>query len=105
MHIVPPPPASLIDGLHRLKGTVLVAGNPDTPVTRPVRLLRSFGAPTVLGLTISSADGTYTFEGLRKPPADDGYTVIAYDPTGQYDPVAKTNLVPSPMPPDPSEHP
>lgn len=97
--------ARLTEGHNSLSGSTAIAGDPDTSAPgRSVQLLRSVRLPHFIAGVVSDTAGQYAFEHIRHRPASDGYTVIAYDHTGVYDPVAKTNLVPSPMPPDPAEH-
>ncbi|HRP96313.1 MAG TPA: hypothetical protein PL143_08695 [Rhodocyclaceae bacterium] len=94
------------DGLNALFGSTAIAGDPDTPApSRRAQLLRSVLQPTLVAATTSDADGTYAFDRIRHRTASDGYTVIAYDHTGVHKPAAAANLVPSPMPPNPAEHP
>lgn len=92
-------------GLHYVSGTTKIAGAPDQAVTRRAQLLRSVRNPVLVGEVYSDAAGGWIVENIAKRPAGDGYTAIAYDHTGTYDPVAKAGLVPTPMPPDPAEHP
>lgn len=94
-------------GCSVLTGTVTVAASPiDVPAAGArVQLLRSIAEPMLVREVWSDAAGAYAFEGLLHRPAAGAYTVIGYDSTGAYDPVAKANLVPTPMPPDPAEHP
>jgi hypothetical protein len=93
-------------GLQRLAGTTAIAGTPDIPApARAVQLLRRRRDTTLVSETISDASGAWAFDGIQGREPGDGYTVIAYDHTGTHDPVAKANLIPSPMPPDPAEHP
>ena len=92
-------------GNSAMHGSTLVAGTPDAPVSRRVQLWSGILlAPRLIVTQYSDAEGLYTFTRLGRSLTSDGYTVIAYDHTGVHDPVAKTNLVPSPMPPDPTEH-
>lgn len=83
----------------RLYGTAAIAGDPDTPVRRRVQLFTSSNAHgQVFPMTQyvdwqwSAADGAWAFSDLD--PAQ-RYHVIAYDHTGQYDPVIKLSLVPT----------
>jgi hypothetical protein len=93
-------------GVFRLAGTTAIAGTPDTPApARSVQLLRGRIDPALIRETISDASGAWSFDGIQGRDPGDGYTVIAYDHTGTHDPVAKADLIPSPMPPDPAEHP
>lgn len=82
-----------------LSGTAKISGAPDVPVKRLVQLFTSSNAhgtafPTAVAVDWqwSAADGSWRFDGLD--PAQK-YNVIAYDHSGQYDPVVKLNLVPS----------
>lgn len=89
-------------GAFRLIGTTIVAGSPDVPLPgATVVLMPSIRYPRVAAIAGSDAVGSWEFSRLRSQ----GYAVLALDPTDTYDPVAKAGLVPSPMPPDPAEHP
>lgn len=93
-------------GLQRLAGTTAIAGTPDTPAAgRAVQLIRRRRDTSLVSETTSDAAGAWSFDSIQGRNPGDGYTVIAYDPTGTHDPVAKANLIPTPMPPDPAEHP
>lgn len=93
-------------GLQALAGTVAIGGTPDTPVVgRLVQLLRARRDTKTVRTTRSETGGAWAFDGIQGRSPGDGYTVIAYDHTGTHDPVAKANLIPTPMPPDPAEHP
>jgi hypothetical protein len=109
MAVIFPLPAGRVSGdagLQRLAGTTAIAGTPDIPApARAVQLLRSRRDTTLVSETISDASGAWAFDGIQGREPGDGYTVIAYDHTGTHDPVAKANLIPTPMPPDPAEHP
>ncbi len=84
----------------RLFGSTKTAGAPDAPVSRVVHLVS--GGQAVRGMigddakpirwVQSDAQGNWAFD--RLDPALK-YHVIAYDHTGQYDPVIKMNLVPT----------
>lgn len=85
--------------LGRLFGTVKFAGNPESPAQARIQLFTSqnahnqvFPLNTALRWVLTDTDGAYAFENID--PAIK-YHVIAYDPTGQYDPVIKMNLVPT----------
>lgn len=91
-------------GYSAIDGSTVVAGTPDAPVSRRVQVLQSTREPVLVADTWSASDGSYRIDGIAYRPPGDGYTVIAYDHTGVHDPVAKGNLVPTPMPPDPAEH-
>ena len=93
-------PLAQMENRYRLRGSVLdAAGNPQR---RKVLLLKESGlapgnlAPTSYShvwIIRSGPDGQwekgYLFDGL--------YTAIAYDHTGEYDPVIKGGLTPEPM--------
>lgn len=83
----------------RLFGTTMVAGDPDAPVRRRVQLFTAanahgqvFPQTQYVDWQWSAPDGSWAFFDLD--PAQ-RYHAIAYDHTGQYDPVIKMNLVPS----------
>lgn len=82
-----------------LSGTTKTAGVPDVPVLSIVQLFQSdapggYALPnaTLVDRAQSDASGSYQFKNLD--PARK-YNVIAYDLTGQYDPVIKMNLIPT----------
>ncbi len=82
-----------------LSGTTKTAGAPDVPALSIVQLFQSdapggYALPnaTLVDRAASDASGNYQFKNLN--PAMK-YNVIAYDLTGQYDPVVKMNLVPT----------
>lgn len=77
----------------------VVAGLPDQPVPRRVQLFVAanalgtvFPTATLVATQATDATGRCRFEHLD--PAQ-RYGVIAYDHTGEHDPVIKTNLIPS----------
>lgn len=83
----------------RLFGTTKNSANPDAPVKRRVHLLVADSAMLIsiprfdMGeIVVSSDSGEWEFQGLNPLRK---YHVIAYDHTGQYDPVVKMNLVPT----------
>ncbi len=95
MRITPPRQAG------RLYGTTKEAGSPDSPARRRVQIIEastnahghvwpSFGAY----FTWTWADDAGNWEVRNLDPALE-YHVIAYDHTGQYDPVIKMNLTPT----------
>lgn len=90
-------------GFSRLDGTAVVAGTPDVPAARRVQILTADPPPRHVATTFSRAAGDWSVESIGVIPG--GYTAIGYDHTGVHDPVAKTRLIPTPMPPDPAEHP
>lgn len=109
MAIMTPPSAVILSpelGLMRLSGTTVVAGSPDASIgSIPVFLVRSIQRLLTIRRTISSPTGAWVFDRIVAPrTADGGYVTIAFDPAKAYDPACKTNLIPSPMPPDPAEH-
>lgn len=82
-----------------LTGTTGYVGPPERLSACLVQLLqadtvrtRMFPFSVLVRQQFSGPDGSYTFD--RLDPAK-RYDVIAYDPTGQYDPVVKMNLVPT----------
>lgn len=90
--IVPP-------GSGYLQGTTEFAGSPGAPAQARVQLFLSsnahgqaFPTSTFVDWRLTGADGIYRFDGLD--PALK-YNLIAYDHTGQYDPVIKLNLTPT----------
>lgn len=77
-------------GSMRIAGTVTSDG---TPAVRRVYLFDQ-ATMTLLGVTVSAPDGSYSFDWLRSAR----YITLAYDHTGQFDPAAKSDLIPEPMP-------
>lgn len=90
----PAPPAG------RMYGNVKEAGLPDQPLRRRVMVAESrpnahgFPFPFTGPTFWTWADENGNWEVLNLDPALK-YHVIAYDHTGQYDPVIKMNLVPT----------
>jgi|GEM_PF-3445971 len=85
----------------RLFGTTKEAGSPDMPVRRRVQVVSAGGNahghvfPVVASFsTWTWADEAGNWEVRYLDPALK-YHVIAYDHTGQYDPVIKMNLTPT----------
>lgn len=88
----------------RVFGTVKISGLPDAPVMRKVFLISDqnndgrFGIhnPTLpvpaQAVLSDPVDGSFAFSGLNPSIK---YHAIAYDHTGQYDPVVKMNLIPT----------
>ena len=87
-----------------LYGTTRVPNPSGTPAELPVsrtvdiyegEYLRPFAlsAAQLVARTKSDAAGNWRVEGLNR---DRHYSVVAYDHTGEYDPVVKVNLIPSP---------
>ena len=103
--IVSPRPVVSTAGLHYLSGRTRVAGNPD--IASPyqiVQLLQEKQDTRLVLQTLSDGRGVWRFSGIAPRQLGYGYTVIAYDSSGTYDPAAKDNQIPMPMPPEPSEH-
>jgi hypothetical protein len=83
-----------------LTGTTKNPGDlADMPVRRVVQLFESAKQKDVfitqkalIAQTWSSPDGIWRFDGISE---NKRYAVIAYDHTGQYDPVVKINLIPT----------
>ena len=101
----PPVVCSYDSGVSQLEGTTVIAGASDTPAPgQRVQLLRTIMDTTAVGRTRSDEAAQWLVEGIRARRQGEGCTVIAYDHTGVHDPVAKADLIPSPMPPDPAEH-
>jgi len=82
-----------IAGMYRLAGTTAVAGSPDVPVARLVRLYHSRFASFCARETLSAADGSWSFTCLDRGP----WTVIAFDHTGEYNAVVAANILGEPM--------
>lgn len=83
----------------RLFGTTKVAGLPDAPVRCRVQLVSAenpggtiFPINNFVNWIYSDENGNWEFRNLD--PAIK-YHAIAYDHTGQYDPVVKMNLIPT----------
>ena len=84
-----------------LSGTTVIAGLPDAPVRRRVQIVEATSNahglvfPTIgshVAWTWASDSGEWSFDRLNP---ERRYHVIAYDHTGQYDPVIKMNLTPT----------
>lgn len=95
MRLAPEPPPG------RLSGSTKIAGSPDTPVPRRVQVVsyapNAHGHifPAVVAFsTWTWADENGNWEVRNLDPALK-YHAIAYDHTGQYDPVIKMNLIPT----------
>lgn len=89
-------------GASYLTGTTVVAGAPDSPAPlRRIHVLTTDVWPRLVRAPVSDAGGAWLIEAIT---ARWQYTVVAYDDAGVHDPVAKANLVPTPMAPDPAEH-
>lgn len=83
-----------------LSGSTVIAGDPDSPVRRRVQIVESVvnahghALPNIGRTTWVWADPAGSWKVTGLDPAK-RYHAIAYDHTGQYDPVIKLNLVPS----------
>lgn len=93
-------------GHNFLYGATTTAGTPNTPAPGCAFAVFTGQFPfLVLRKGASDQTGAWRVENLaRSSRGARGYMEIAFDPAGQYDPACKANLIPSPMPPDPSEH-
>jgi len=85
----------------RIFGTTKTAGNPDAPVRRRVQIVEASANahghvfPSVGAFsTWTWADENGNWE-VRNLDPNLKYHAIAYDHTGQYDPVIKMNLTPT----------
>ena len=76
-------------GLGRITGTVKIKGTPDTPVRRPVRLIRDRDSVCVKEVWSDAVTGEYTFEGFDPKQR---YTVMTYDVGHNYRAVVADNL-------------
>ncbi len=90
-------------GNYRLRGTVLESGGEQPVADRLVQVFaeitktRGGGRPVTLKqLESVKTQQNGTWEAAYLSPAL-SYTVIAFDPDGQYDPVMKAGLIPEPM--------
>lgn len=82
-----------------VEGSIKFAGPPDTPAQARVQLFKFYNAHnqifpgnTIISWALTDFDGVYRFENLDPNTT---YGIVAYDVTGQYDPVIKMNLVPT----------
>lgn len=82
---------SLYSGTGQISGTVTSDG---TPAVRLVRLYHQKNG-SLLEEQWSTQDGHYAFIGLSRAVT---FSTIAHDHTGQFDPAAKSELIPEPMP-------
>ncbi|MCK9993729.1 MAG: hypothetical protein Dbin4_02249 [Alphaproteobacteria bacterium] len=86
-----------------LEGTTKVAGTPDVPVRRRVHLVvqmspradLAFPGRISRGVWSDPVTGAWRFDYINTSAK---FAAIAYDHTGVNDAVAKTNLVPTPLP-------
>lgn len=68
-------------------GTVAIAGTPDVPVERVVYLMEYLSKRVVRTTVSAPLTGEYAFRWVHAGP----WTVIADDPTGQYNSVIAAN--------------
>ena len=85
----------------RLFGTTKIAGTPDAPTRRRVQVVLADSNAHGLAFPAPAESSTWTWahengnwEVRNLDPARK-YHAIAYDHTGQYDPVVKMNLIPT----------
>ena len=81
-------------GSYRITGTTKNTGTPPVPVGRLVRLHDQKTGEIVLQVWSDTATGAYSFTGLRRTL----YYVTAFDHTGTYGGVIRTNVTPDPLP-------
>jgi len=79
-------------GLYSVPGTVAVAGTPDAPVARKVRLV-DLRSGRLVQETRSDQAGNYSFDYVTRGP----WTVLAHDHTGEYNAVVADNIIGEPM--------
>lgn len=85
----------------RLYGTAHLAGSPSIPVKRRVQLTESAINGHGLVFPVDGTKSTWVWSDengeweARYLDPSKKYHIIAYDHTGQYDPVIKMNLVPT----------
>lgn len=85
----------------RLHGTTKEAGSPDAPVRRRVQIIAAENNSHGHVFPNSNSSVTWTWADeagnweVRNLDPTLKYHAIAYDHTGQYDPVIKLNLVPT----------
>ena len=80
-------------GIYKLSGTTKVAGSPDVPVSRRVRLYAQRGAAYLVKEAWSHPDGNYEFGSVAFGP----WMVISRDHTGEYNAVIADNIYGEPM--------
>lgn len=80
-------------GGYKVTGTTKVAGAPDVPVSRKVRLYHLRSAAVLANECWSGQDGAYEFLNLEKGP----WFVVAHDHTGEYNAVIADNIDGAPM--------
>jgi len=89
-HAVDAPPR----GLGLIRGTVELAGTPNKPLRRLVRLYRDADGRLIGETWSAAADGAYAFAQLDERGT---YTVLAYDNTGAFRAVVADRVAPEPM--------
>ena len=82
----------LYSALYKVVGTTGVAGTPDVPVARKVRLLNTKNCQLVREVW-SDAGGNYRFDAVARGP----WTVLAHDYTNEYNAVVADNVYGEPM--------
>ncbi len=80
-------------GVYVVRGTTAIAGAPDVPVARRVRLYHRERAAFMAKEVWSSQDGSYEFRSVARGP----WFVTAHDHTGEYNAVIADNIVGEPM--------
>ena len=79
-----------VAGRYRIAGTVAIAGTPDTPVRRRVRLFVQLTGQIVRQTWSNAASGAFEFAGLAQQP----YIVLADDYTAIYNAVPADAVLP-----------
>ena len=79
-----------VAGPYRIAGTVAIAGTPDTPVRRRVRLFVQITGQIVRQTWSNAATGAFEFAGLAQQP----YIVLADDYTAIYNAVPADAVLP-----------
>lgn len=79
-------------GVYKVKGSTAVAGTPDTPVARKIRLILARSG-RLARETISTASGNYEFLNVGVGP----WVIISHDHTGEYNAVVADNILAEPM--------
>lgn len=83
---------TLYGGRYQVAGTVAVAGIPDVPVARKVRLLH-LASGRIAREVWSDLAGNYSFSYVAAGP----WTVLAHDYTGEYNAVVADNILGVPL--------
>lgn len=76
-------------GRYTVRGTTKVAGTPDVPVARRVRLYHMTQAGFMAREIWSEADGSYEFRNVDRGP----WFVVSHDHTGEYNAVIADNVM------------